>query len=150
MNRLRRIGKHSDSTQEKELEGQSGAETPQPEAGSEVEAQTAPLDVEHEDLTPLPANAVIAGKYVVQSQLHHGVDRNLYRVAARRQQKCEACGRLSSTDDENCEHCGTELHGQVPADFYLMAESFKPEALMQDSGVMELRLYHPKDRKSVV
>src|SRR2546426_321820 len=36
--------------------------------------QTSPLPVttaEQEELTPLPANAVVTGKYVVQSQLHH-------------------------------------------------------------------------------
>ena len=109
------------------------------------EVKTAPLEVpvEREDLTPLPANAVIAGKYVVQSQLHHGSDRNLYRVVARKQQKCPACGRLSSMEATDCEHCGTSLESIPPADFYLMAESFYPQALMQDPTVMDLQLYHP-------
>ncbi|MFL5734770.1 MAG: hypothetical protein ACJ78Q_16560, partial [Chloroflexia bacterium] len=111
------------------------------EAGPQT---TAPLSaIEAEELTPLPVNAVVAGKYVVQSQLHHGVDRNLYRVVPRRQQKCDTCGRLSSVDTTICEHCGAPLANHVPADFYLMAESFRPDALMQDPSLMDLRLYHP-------
>ncbi len=101
------------------------------------------VSVEHEDLTPLPANAVVTGKYIVQSQLHHSPERNLYRVAPRHQQKCGSCGRLSSIDAHNCEHCGANLAKEAPADFYLMAESFQPEALIQDPTLMDLRLYHP-------
>ena len=73
---------------------------------SSEDIHTAPLPpgAEKEELTPLPANAVVAGKYVVQSQLHHGTDRNLYRVIARRQQKCTNCGRISSADMQACEY----------------------------------------------
>lgn len=104
-----------------------------------------PVDMgaESEELTPLPANAVVTGKYIVQSQLHHSAERNLYRVTPRHQQKCTSCGRLSSVDARNCEHCGTGLSKEVPADFYLMAESFQPELLIQDPTLMDLRLYHP-------
>src|SRR3954454_22213605 len=44
--------------------------------------QTVPFDhlADAEELTALPANAVVSGKYVVQSQLHHSTERNLYRV----------------------------------------------------------------------
>jgi protein phosphatase len=109
-------------------------------------AQTVPLAsaaAEREELTPLPANAVVTGKYIVQSQLHQSQERNLYRVAPRRQQKCGTCGRLSSIDAAHCEHCGTALQKEAPAEFYLMAESFSPDSLMQDSAVMDLQLYHP-------
>ncbi len=111
----------------------------------DVEPQTAPLSqiLEREELTPLPINAVVDGRYVVQRQLHHGFDRNLYQVTARRQQRCPVCGRLSSVDDEVCGKCGAALEGQPPADFYLMAESFRPEALIQDPAIMDLNLYHP-------
>src|SRR5205823_13588167 len=109
----------------------------QVEAGAEQvagePAQTVPLAsaaAEREELTPLPANAVVTGKYIVQSQLHQSAERNLYRVAPRRQQKCGTCGRLSSIDAQNCEHCGTPLTKEAPADFYLMAESFRHEALI--------------------
>lgn len=120
-----------------------GVETEQAEADSE-EVKTAPLSpAEREELTPLPANAVVGGKYVVQSQLHHGTDRNLYRVAARKQQKCPTCGRLSSSDATTCEYCGSDLTSEQPAEFYLMAESFYPQALMQDPAIMDLQLYHP-------
>ena len=109
---------------------------------------TAPLPasasaIEQEELTPLPANAVVTGKYIVQSQLHHSPERNLYRVAPRRQQKCGTCGRLSSVDARNCEHCGAALSKEAPSEFYLMAESFQPESLIQDPTLMDLRLYHP-------
>ena len=123
--------------------------TPDLQEGSEeVEradlGQTVPLsNADREELTALPANAVVTGKYVVQSQLHHSPERNLYRVAPRRQQKCGTCGRLSSIDVANCEHCTAVLHKEAPAEFYLMAESFYPEALIQDPTLMDLRLYHP-------
>ncbi|MBF6614648.1 MAG: protein phosphatase 2C domain-containing protein [Chloroflexi bacterium] len=112
---------------------------------ADAEPQTAPLSAqaEQEELTPLPINAVVDGRYVVQSQLHHGFDRNLYRVTARRQQRCATCGRLSSSEADVCKHCGAELNDQQPADFYLMAESYRPEALMQDPTLMDLHLYHP-------
>jgi PPM family protein phosphatase len=123
-------------------EATEAAEAAEEEEGEEI--KTAPLSpAENEELTPLPGNAVVGGKYVVQSQLHHGADRNLYRVAARKQQKCPACGRLSSADATTCEYCRSELTSQPPAEFYLMAESFHPQALMQDPAVMDLQLYHP-------
>lgn len=116
----------------------------QPEGPPLEKGQTVPLStVESEELTPLPANAVVYSKYVVQSQLHTGAERNLYRVGARRQQKCGSCGRLSSSDADTCEHCASYLGGSPPADFYLMAESFQPEALMRDASIMDLQLYHP-------
>ena len=137
-----------------EAEPQAVAEGQQPEqvAGTEVEgsaaepAKTVPLSstaAEREELTPLPANAVVTGKYVVQTQLHHSPERNLYRIVPRRQQKCGNCGRLSSIDANNCEHCGAALQKEAPAEFYLMAESFTPDALMQDPTLMDLQLYHP-------
>ncbi|HEX9987474.1 MAG TPA: protein phosphatase 2C domain-containing protein [Chloroflexia bacterium] len=111
----------------------------------EAQPQTAPLQhvPEREDLTPLPVNAVVDGRYVVQSQLHHSPDRNLYRVTTRRQQRCASCGRPSSADLDTCPQCGAALDGQTPADFYLMAESYRPDALIQDAGMMDLHLYHP-------
>ncbi len=96
-----------------------------------------------EELEPLPVNAVVGGKYVVQHQLHHSPDRNLYRVTARRQQACETCGRLSPEEALECEFCGAPASGQSPAEFYLMAEGFYPEALIQDPNLMGLNLYHP-------
>ncbi|HVG01193.1 MAG TPA: hypothetical protein VND68_15240, partial [Chloroflexia bacterium] len=111
----------------------------------EAQPQTAPLQhvPEREDLTPLPVNAVVDSRYVVQSQLHHSPDRNLYRVTTRRQQRCAGCGRPSSADLDTCPQCGAALDGQTPADFYLMAESYRPDALIQDAGMMDLHLYHP-------
>ncbi len=127
------------------LEAQAPVDVESPDTAVRDEPQTAPFEetAEREELTPLPVNAVIDGRYVVQSQLHHSPDRNLYRVSARHQQRCPACGRLSSADEETCPNCGAALAGQPPAEFYLMAESFRPEALMQDPGIMDLRLYHP-------
>lgn len=97
----------------------------------------------HEALDPVPVNETIAGRYVVQNQLHHGTDRNLYRVVANNQQRCLTCGRLSPLDEGTCGTCGSPLSEQPPADFYLMAESFRREALMQDPTLMQLNLYHP-------
>lgn len=116
-----------------------------PQEASQGEAETAPLPqvAEHEELVPLPVNAVVDGRYVVQTQLHHSQDRNLYRVVARHQQRCAVCGYLSPVDAENCPRCDAPLAGQAPAEFYLMAESYRPEALMQDTGLMDLHLYHP-------
>jgi|GEM_PF-175036 len=117
------------------------------QAGSQNETETTPLSQvqvpEREDLTPLPVNAVVDGRYLIQSQLHHSIERNLYRITARRQQLCPQCGRLSSVDAETCEQCGATLAGLSPAEFYLMAESYRPDALIQDPGLMELNLYHP-------
>lgn len=96
-----------------------------------------------EELSPLPVNSIVAGKYVVQHQLHHSADRNLYRVAAVEQQACETCGRLSSAGASECDYCGAPLGGQAPAEFYLMAEAFYPEALIQDPDLIALNLYHP-------
>ncbi len=96
-----------------------------------------------EELTPLAVNFVIDNKYVVGSLLHHGEDRNLYRVSTKKQQKCPTCGRISSVDLADCPHCGTALTDQATADFYLMAESYMPTSLMQDPGIMDLNLYHP-------
>ncbi|HET9493045.1 MAG TPA: protein phosphatase 2C domain-containing protein [Chloroflexia bacterium] len=106
---------------------------------------TVPISVvtEREDLTPLAVNAVVDGRYVVQHVLHQSPDRNLYKVAPRRQQRCETCGRLSDEGMNHCSSCGTALEGHPPAEFYLMAESFRPEALMQDPAMMDLNLYHP-------
>jgi protein phosphatase len=140
-----------DMVGEAEQTEQSQAEAGTPEAtdlqavGHEGEPQTAPLSrvLEREELTPLPINAVVDGRYVVQRQLHHGFDRNLYQVTARHQQRCQMCGRLSPEDAQVCERCGAPLEGHAPAEFYLMAESFRPEALIQDPGIMDLNLYHP-------
>ncbi len=96
-----------------------------------------------EELTPLPVNAIVGGKYIVQHQLHHSADRNLYRVSARGLQACATCGRLSAEDAIECEYCSAPTNGQPPAEFYLMAEGFYPEALIQDPGLMNLNLYHP-------
>jgi serine/threonine protein phosphatase PrpC len=96
-----------------------------------------------EELSPLAVNAMVAGKYVVQHQLHHSPDRNLYRVAAVEQQACETCGRLSPAGTTECGYCGATLGGQAPAEFYLMAEAFYPEALIQDPDLIALNLYHP-------
>lgn len=106
---------------------------------------TAPLGTAgaSETLDPIPVNGSIDGRYVVQNQLHHGTDRNLYRVVAGNQQRCLTCGRLSPLNAETCSTCGSPLSGQPAADFYLMAESFRPEALMQDPSLMSLNLYHP-------
>ncbi len=111
----------------------------------QIEAKTSPLtpEAEPEELTALPINAVVDGRYVIQNLLHHGQDRNLYRVTTRKQQRCLTCGRVVSADLETCPHCGAALEGQPAADFYLMAESYRPEALMQDPGMMESNLYHP-------
>lgn len=110
----------------------------------QVEDQTSPLSpVEREELTALPINAVVDGRFVVQSLLHHGQDRNLYRVTTRKQQRCETCGRVLPTDLDVCPRCGSKLDDQPPAEFYLMAESYRPDALMQDPGMMESNLYHP-------
>ena len=108
--------------------------------------QTAPLggrSIEQETLEPVPVGGLIADRYVVQNILHHGPDRNLYRVGAHNQQRCLTCGRVSAVDEETCATCGSPLANQAPADFYLMAESYKPESLLQDPGLMELNLYHP-------
>lgn len=98
---------------------------------------------ERESLNPVPVNGTIDGRYTVQNQLHHGTDRNLYRVVADNQQRCLTCGRLSVLDAQTCGTCGSPLSNQQPADFYLMAESFRPESLMQDPSLMQLNLYHP-------
>lgn len=108
--------------------------------------RTAPLGGEPEEpesLEPVPVGGLIADRYVVQNILHHGPDRNLYRVGAHNQQRCLTCGRVSAVDEEVCATCGSPLANQPPADFYLMAESYKPESLLQDPGLMELNLYHP-------
>lgn len=106
---------------------------------------TAPLSsmVEPETLEPVPVNGLIASRYMVQNILHHGVDRNLYRVGAHKQQRCLTCGRLSPMDQEVCDTCKSPLANQAPADFYLMAESYRPESLLQDPDLMQLSLYHP-------
>jgi protein phosphatase len=110
----------------------------------QVEDQTSPLTpVEREELTALPINAVVDGRFIVQSLLHHGQDRNLYRVTTRKQQRCETCGRVLPSDLDVCPRCGSALTEQPPADFYLMAESYRPDALMQDPGMMDSNLYHP-------
>ena len=111
----------------------------------DTDAVAAQTDVQEadEELAPLPVNAVVGGKYIVQHQLHHSPDRNLYRVTARQQQACESCGRLTSDEAQECEYCGSPATGQAPAEFYLMAEGFYPEALIQDPNLMELNLYHP-------
>ncbi|MEO6456936.1 MAG: protein phosphatase 2C domain-containing protein, partial [Chloroflexia bacterium] len=110
-----------------------------------VEPQTAPLPQmpEQEALTPLPVGAVVDSRYIIQSQLHHSTDRNLYRVTARQQQWCANCGRLSPSNDETCGQCGSALEGQSPAEFYLMAESYRPESLIRDPSLMQFNLYHP-------
>jgi PPM family protein phosphatase len=99
--------------------------------------------LDQEELTSLPINFVVDGKYVIGSLLHHAEDRNLYRVSTRKQQKCPQCGRISTSSLSDCPHCGMALIGLPAADFYLMAESHGPSALMQDPGIMELNLYHP-------
>ena len=110
-----------------------------------VEPQTAPLPQmpEPEALTPLPVGAVVDGRYIIQSQLHHSTDRNLYRVTARQQQWCANCGRLSPSTESACGQCGSPLDGQPPAEFYLMAESYRPESLIRDPSLMQFNLYHP-------
>ena len=107
--------------------------------------ETVPLAVvtEREELTPLPVNAVVDGRYVVQHVLHQSPDRNLYKVAPRKLQRCDTCGRLAGDDMNHCPSCGAALDGLPPAEFYLMAESFRAEALMQDPAMMDLNLYHP-------
>lgn len=107
--------------------------------------QTAPLGkgMEPETLEPVPVGGLIADRYAVQNILHHGSDRNLYRVGAHNQQRCLTCGRLSAVDQEVCGTCNSPLANQAPADFYLMAESYRPESLLQDPGLMQLNLYHP-------
>jgi serine/threonine protein phosphatase PrpC len=110
--------------------------------GSEETADQAAASEPDEELSPLPVSAVVAGKYVVQHQLHHSPDRNLYRVAAVAQQACETCGRLSPDGASECDYCGASLGGQAPAEFYLMAEAFYPEALIQDPDLIALNLYH--------
>jgi PPM family protein phosphatase len=111
----------------------------------QVEDQTAPLpeSPEREELHALSVNAVVDGRYIVQGLLHHTGDRNLYRVTTRKQQRCFTCGRVSSSDLSECPYCGAPVDGQPPAEFYLMAESFRPDALMQDPSIMDLNLYHP-------
>ena len=99
--------------------------------------------LDQEALTSLPINFVVDSKYVIGSLLHHAEDRNLYRVSTRRQQKCPQCGRISTSSLSDCPQCGMALVGLPAADFYLMAESHGPSALMQDPGIMELNLYHP-------
>lgn len=110
-----------------------------------MDDRTVPLSKlpEREALNPVPVNGTIDGRYTVQNQLHHGTDRNLYRVVAGSQQRCLTCGRLSVLDAQTCGTCGSPLSNQPPADFYLMAESFRPESLMQDPSLMQLNLYHP-------
>jgi serine/threonine protein phosphatase PrpC len=112
---------------------------------NEVGDKTAPLDsmVEPETLEPVAVNGLIAERYMVQNILHHGPDRNLYRVGAHNQQRCLTCGRLSPVDQEVCDTCNSPLANQAPADFYLMAESYRPESLLQDPDLMQLSLYHP-------
>ncbi|HUP27558.1 MAG TPA: hypothetical protein VM409_03910, partial [Chloroflexia bacterium] len=114
-------------------------------AARKVDPQTAPLPqmLEPEALTPLPVGAVVDGRYIIQSQLHHSLDRNLYRVTARQQQWCGNCGRLSSAGIDTCAHCGSLLEGESPAEFYLMAESYRAESLIRDPSLMDLNLYHP-------
>jgi protein phosphatase len=115
------------------------------ELSADDEVETAPADGENEseELMPLPVNAVVAEKYLIQSQLHASPERNLYRVVARQQQRCGTCGRLSDIDADTCYACDKPLDGQPAAEFYLMAESFKPEALVQDPELMKRHLYHP-------
>lgn len=115
------------------------------ERDTDPEMDTIPQlqQTEHEELTSLPINFVVDNKYVIGSLLHHADDRNLYRVSTRRQQKCPTCGRISVMGLADCPHCGTALTNQPTADFYLMAESHAPSALMQDSDIMGLNLYHP-------
>ena len=110
-----------------------------------VEPQTAPLPQtpEPEALTPLPVGAVVDGRYIIQSQLHQSADRNLYRVTARQQEWCANCGRLSPSNESACGQCGSPLEGQPPAEFYLMAESYRPESLIRDPSLMQFNLYHP-------
>ncbi|MEO8288544.1 MAG: protein phosphatase 2C domain-containing protein [Chloroflexota bacterium] len=112
---------------------------------NQVDKETSPLaqPAEVEELTALPINAVVDTRYVVQNLLHHSQDRNLYRVTTRKQQRCPVCGRVVSADLSDCPHCGSALDDQLPAEFYLMAESYRPDALMQDPSMMELNLYHP-------
>jgi serine/threonine protein phosphatase PrpC len=101
------------------------------------------VSLDQEELTSLPINFVVDSKYVIGSLLHHAEDRNLYRVSTRKQQKCPQCGRISTSSLSDCPQCGMALIGLPAADFYLMAESHGPSALMQDPGIMELNLYHP-------
>ena len=124
--------------------GATSGETPtQPNAV--IEDQAAPLGkgMEPDTLEPVPVSGLIANRYKVQNVLHHGPDRNLYRVGAHNQQRCLTCGRLSTVDQEVCGTCNSPLANQAPADFYLMAESYRPESLLQDPDLMQLHLYHP-------
>ncbi|MDQ5826009.1 MAG: protein phosphatase 2C domain-containing protein [Chloroflexota bacterium] len=127
-----------------DVTGVASDETPtQPNAM--VKDQTAPLakGMEPETLEPVPVGGLIANRYKVQNVLHHATDRNLYRVGAHNQQRCLTCGRLSPLDQEACGTCNSPLANQAPADFYLMAESYRPESLLQDPDLMQLSLYHP-------
>lgn len=125
-------------------------EAPNASTGVDTLSTTAELDtspqlgaVEREELTALPINFAVDNKYMIGSLLHHAEDRNLYRVSTRKQQKCPHCGRISASGLADCPCCGSPLTGQPAAEFYLMAESHSPLALMQDPGIMELNLYHP-------
>jgi PPM family protein phosphatase len=136
---------------ETEVEAEAGMEATEVEAvqttGRTVVTSDLEADLEAEDeseeLLPMPVGTEVAGKYQVQSQLHASHERNLYRVVATGQQRCATCGRLSSTQEETCYACNSALEGHAPAEFYLMAESFRPEALVQDPELMARHLYHP-------
>lgn len=114
-------------------------------ADEEPVGQTAPLGTgpARDAMEPVAADSLIDNRYVVQHVLHHGAERNLYRALAYNQQRCNVCGRLSGAEVDVCPTCGSPLTGQEPAEFYLMAESYRPEALMQDPALMDLNLYHP-------
>ncbi|MDQ3927801.1 MAG: hypothetical protein M3328_01510, partial [Chloroflexota bacterium] len=139
----------ADASDEADTGSSDAAATRSDEAPTQPNAMmvehTAPLGkgVEPDTLEPVPVNGLIANRYKVQNVLHHGPDRNLYRVGAHNQQRCLTCGRLSPVDQEVCGTCNSPLANQPPADFYLMAESYRPESLLQDPDLMQLSLYHP-------
>ena len=126
-----------------EVDTSAAVDEQAPDTNPDLDTSPQLGSAEREELTSLPINSVVDGKYTIGSLLHHAEDRNLYRVSTRKQQKCPYCGRISASGLADCPYCGSVLSGQPAAEFYLMAESHSPLALMQDPGIMELNLYHP-------
>ena len=51
-----------------------------------------------EELSPLPAGALLAGRFVVEALAQHSARLNIYRARARGRQRCPTCGGLAPDD----------------------------------------------------
>jgi serine/threonine protein phosphatase PrpC len=114
-----------------------------PEGYTAATAPTQILPFEADQLHPLPAGALLDGRYIIKGQVQALAGRNLYKAEARDQQRCPSCGFLALRDATTCPRCEEPLTGQPPLRSYFVAESLDQDALVREPELIERGLNHP-------